>query len=101
MKIIIKADKTPAGEHKSRFNAPSTNEVSIVMVGTEYENRDIILDQRSAGLKRVSETHRWYDALQYPIIFWEGEDGYHFTMMQIDPKTRKTTTKKVKNLTYF
>lgn len=28
----------------------------------------------------MSETHRSYDALQYPIFFWQGEDGYHFSI---------------------
>lgn len=25
-----------------------------------------------------------YDALQYPLIFWQGEDGYNFRIMQIN-----------------
>lgn len=86
-KIVIRADKTPAGEHARRYNAPTINEVAIVMVGEEFDSRDIILHRRNDTIQRVAETHRSYDALQYPIIFWEGEDGYHFNIMQTNPTT--------------
>lgn len=45
--IVIKADKRPAGEHERVFNAPSTNEVAIIINGTEFERRDILLKKRS------------------------------------------------------
>ena len=34
------------------------------------------------------ETHRSYDALQYPLLFPKGEDGYHFKLLHVDPITR-------------
>ncbi|GBP75982.1 hypothetical protein EVAR_32233_1 [Eumeta japonica] len=74
-KIVIKADKTPTGQHIRRFNAPTIDEVAIVIVGENVENRDIVLHRRNNQLQRVSETHRSNDALQYPILFWQGEDG--------------------------
>ncbi|XP_055308584.1 uncharacterized protein LOC129572604, partial [Sitodiplosis mosellana] len=79
--VIIKPDKMPAGEHEGRFNAPTINEVAIVMVGTEFESRDIIIQKRDASLKRVTETHRSYDALQYPILFPKGEDDFIYRLM--------------------
>jgi hypothetical protein len=86
-KIVIKADKTPSGEHTRRFNAPTIDEVAIIVVGENHNSRDIILQRRNDQLHRVYETHRSYDALQYPIIFWQGEDGYHFTIKMVDPLT--------------
>ena len=50
-------------------------------------NLQEILEKKNNQLQRVAETHRSYDALQYPLIFWEGEDGYHFLIMQTDPTT--------------
>ncbi len=35
----------------------------------------------------MAETHRSYDALQYLLVFWEEEDGYHLPIMQIAPRT--------------
>lgn len=88
-KIVISADKTPVGEHSRRFNAPTINEVAIVIVGDNFLPRDIVLHRRNNQLVRVSETHRSYDALQYPIIFWQGEDGYQINLKMIDPATGK------------
>lgn len=31
--IVIRPDKTPAGEHERRFNAPTINDVAVIMVG--------------------------------------------------------------------
>ncbi|KIH68829.1 hypothetical protein ANCDUO_00836 [Ancylostoma duodenale] len=73
--IVIRADKRPAGEHERRFNAPTVDEVAVIMVGDESDRRDIIIQKRNDSLQHISGTHRSYDALQYPIIFWEGEDG--------------------------
>lgn len=88
-KIVIKADKTPVGQHERRYNAPTINEVAVVIVGEEFNSRDIILQRRNEEIQHVSETHRSYDALQYPIIFWKGEDGYHFNIQQRNPLTSK------------
>ncbi|GBM69672.1 hypothetical protein AVEN_124453-1 [Araneus ventricosus] len=81
-KLIIRADKTPAGEHERRFNAPTINKVTIVMVADESYRRDIIIQKKCEGLERIAETHRSYDSLQYLVIFWQGEDWYHFDLKQ-------------------
>lgn len=85
--IVIRADKMPAGEHARRFNSPTIDEVAVVIVGENLKSRDIVLHRRDSGLKRVSETHRTYDALQYPLIFWQGEDGYHFNIKMVNQET--------------
>lgn len=84
-KIIIRPDKVPQGEHPRRFNAPVIDEVAIVMVGEGFEPRDIVLHRRNNELLRVSELHRSYDALQYPILFCRGEDGYHINLKMVNP----------------
>ncbi|KIH43640.1 hypothetical protein ANCDUO_26349, partial [Ancylostoma duodenale] len=94
-RIVIRADKRPAGEHERRFNAPTVDEVAVIMVGDESDRRDIIIQKRNDSLQRISETHRSYDALQYPILFWEGEDGYHFNIKQTDPRTGLPLNRKV------
>ena len=86
-RVVINADKKPVWGHARQFNKPVTDEVAVVIVGNEYERRDIVLEKRNNQLQRVVETHRAYDALQYPLIFWEGDDGYNFLIMQTDPTT--------------
>lgn len=85
--IVIKADKVPAGQHAGRYNAPTINEVAVVMVGDAFERRDIQIKRRDNTVHTISDTHRSYDALQYPLIFWEGEDGYHLNIKQRNPAT--------------
>ena len=75
--IVIKADKTPAVQHERQYNAPTINEVAILIVGTEFNSRDIVLHRRDGNIQRVSETHRSYDALQCPILFWQGKIHKH------------------------
>lgn len=94
-RIVIRSDKTPSGEHERRFNAPTIDDVAIVMVGPAEKNRDIVLSRRDEQLQRVFDTHRSYDALQYPILFWQGQDGSHFHVMQVNPATGSETAKKV------
>lgn len=54
------------------------------MVGEPSDRRDIVLHSRER-FKRIYETHRSYDALQYPFMFCRGEDGYHFNLNHKDP----------------
>jgi len=49
----------------------------------------------------VSETHRSYGALHYPTLFWQGEDGYNFSMKMINPVTSSETNKKVSLMNYY
>ncbi|XP_073955775.1 uncharacterized protein isoform X1 [Choristoneura fumiferana] len=99
--IVIRADKTPVGEHARRFNSPTIDEVAIVVVGENLQSRDIVLHRRNNELKRVSETHRAYDALQYPLIFWKAEDGYHFNIKMVNPTTGAETNKKVSAMNFY
>ncbi|GFS97808.1 helitron_like_N domain-containing protein [Nephila pilipes] len=92
-KIVIQADRRPAGEHVRRFNAPTVDEVAIIIVGDQFQFRDIVLYRRNEQLTKVSETHRCYDALQYPIIFWDGADGYNFSVKMVNPVNGKKTNK--------
>ncbi|KAF0719658.1 ATP-dependent DNA helicase, partial [Aphis craccivora] len=46
-KIVIKADNTPVGQHARRFNAPTIDEVAVVVVGENLESRDIVLHRRN------------------------------------------------------
>ena len=55
---------------------------------------DIVLKCRDTNhsLKRISETLRLYDVLQYPLLFVKGEDGYHLGISQVGENTIKTVS---------
>ncbi|GFS97549.1 helitron_like_N domain-containing protein [Nephila pilipes] len=67
-KIVIQADRMPAGEHVRRFNAPTVDQVAIIIVGAQFQSRDIVLHRRNEQLTKIAVTHRCYDALQYLIL---------------------------------
>ena len=50
MRVVIRADKHPAGEHERCYNAPTTDDVGIIVVGEQCERRDIVLETRSNSL---------------------------------------------------
>ncbi|GFU04716.1 helitron_like_N domain-containing protein [Nephila pilipes] len=92
-KIVIHVDRTPVREHVRRFNAPTVDEVAIIIVGDQFQPRDIVLHRRNEQLTNVAETHRCYDALQYPILFWDGANVYNFNVKMVNPVNGEETNK--------
>ena len=70
MNVIIKADRPPPGQHRGRYNGVIVEEVAVILSDQDatVDGRDIILKSREDGLKQVSENHRSYDSLQYPLL---------------------------------
>ncbi|GFU61232.1 helitron_like_N domain-containing protein, partial [Nephila pilipes] len=100
-KIVIQANRTPAGEHVRRFNAPTVVEVAIIIFGNKFQPRDIVLHRRNEQLTKVAKTHRCYDALQYPILFWDGADGYNFSVMMSNTINGEETNKNCSAMNYY
>ncbi|GBL76140.1 hypothetical protein AVEN_234426-1 [Araneus ventricosus] len=99
--IVINPDRTPAGEHVRRFNAPVVDDVAGIMVGDRTATRQIVIRRRNNNLQFISDTHRSYDALQYPLIFWKGQDGYCVNIKQRDPVTGAETNKNVSSKDFY
>lgn len=80
------------------YNLPTADEVAALIVGdfdSSKNQRDIILHMQEGGLKRISELHPSYLALQYPLLFPYAEDGYrtdiyHFGITDETPTNKKT-----------
>lgn len=49
--------------------------------------REIVIRRRNNNLQFIADTHRLYDALQYPLMFWKRKDGYCTNINQRDPVT--------------
>lgn len=61
------------------YNTPTATEVAALIPGDlnlDMDKRDIVLQRQSGKLKRISEIHASYLALQYPLLFTYGEDGF-------------------------
>ncbi|GJR46868.1 ATP-dependent DNA helicase PIF1-like protein [Tanacetum coccineum] len=76
------------------YNAPTVAEVATLVIN-DFEDgaptRDIIVSNKDSGPQRILELHPSYMALQYPLLFPYGEDGYQDKIpYHINTGTRKT-----------
>ncbi|GFX28377.1 helitron_like_N domain-containing protein [Trichonephila clavipes] len=71
------------------------------MVGDPVDKRSIKITRRDNTINTISDLHRSYDALQYPLIFWQGQDEYHLNIKQYDPNTGDYRNNKVSSMNYY
>jgi hypothetical protein len=85
-KLIIHADRISQEEHSGQYNAPTTDEVAVLLVNKDKGPRDIVLHGRGGHLHRVSKLNRSYNlhktSLLYPLMYIRSEDGYHINIVQ-------------------
>lgn len=77
LRIILKVCRSQSG--RETHVAPS-DEVATIIVGDLEDpcaSRDIIFKSKTKGWERITNIHPKLMALQYPILFPCGEDGYH------------------------
>jgi hypothetical protein len=77
LKLRLIASRT---KDARRYNVPTANEVTALMVGdgSEAVDRcDVVLAEQAGPFQRISELHVGYMALHYPLLFPYGEDGWH------------------------
>ena len=80
-KEIFEQENThTSGEHYRRYNRPLSDEIGVLMPNDAANNRDIVLHYKDGGLKHISELHRSYKPLQYPLLFPHGTDGWHVNL---------------------
>lgn len=100
-RIVIRADRTPVGEHAGRFNTPAQEEIAAILVDCERHRRDIVIHRRDTQLQRISEINPSYDALQYPLIFWKGQNTFHIEIPLFHRHTGAVTGRRVSTRSYY
>ncbi|GJW72906.1 ATP-dependent DNA helicase PIF1-like protein [Tanacetum coccineum] len=63
-----------------QYNLPTVAEVTTLITNDFSDGeptRDIVVNKKDSRSKTISELHPSYMALQYPLLFLYGEDGYH------------------------
>jgi len=81
----------------NQYELPTSNDIGGLIVGDigEYEQgRDIIIQDKTNTLQRITKLHPCYMALQYPLLFPYGEDGYRIDLKYNINNTRNTSTRK-------
>ncbi|XP_035832060.1 uncharacterized protein LOC110932569 [Helianthus annuus] len=69
------------------YNLPTSLEIAALVVGDidkAIDHRDILVETQSGMLQRISELHPSYLALQYPLLFPYGDDGYRIDIPHRD-----------------
>ncbi|XP_063939755.1 uncharacterized protein LOC135148459 [Daucus carota subsp. sativus] len=77
LKVELKVCRSQSGREN---HISSSDEVAGIMVGTSDNtspDRDIIVEPKFGALQKISYIHPKLMALQYPLLFPNGEDGYH------------------------
>ena len=62
-----------------KYDLPTLDDIGALIVRDirEYESgRDIVIENRTKALQRISKLHPSYMSLQYPLLFPYGEDGF-------------------------
>ncbi|XP_074266036.1 uncharacterized protein LOC141588495 [Silene latifolia] len=78
------------------YNRPTAYEVAVLIegdIGNAVEKRDIIIEKESGELQRISELHPLYLALQYPLLFPHGEDGWRPGILHSEASLNKSKKK--------
>jgi hypothetical protein len=76
LRLRLLHDRSKSGP---QYNAPIGSEIAALIVGDfskEKRSPDIIIQDRDGGLRTISNLHANYMALQYPILFPYGEQGF-------------------------
>ncbi|XP_074375245.1 uncharacterized protein LOC141717019 [Apium graveolens] len=77
LEIVLKVSRADSGREN---HIGTSDEVAGIMLGDLDEtdgSRDIIIDSKIDGLERISDIHPKLMALQYPLLFPHGGDGFH------------------------
>uniref|UniRef100_A0A6N2NCW6 Helitron helicase-like domain-containing protein n=1 Tax=Salix viminalis TaxID=40686 RepID=A0A6N2NCW6_SALVM len=70
-----------------QYDDPSSNDIGGLIVGdigNLQSERDIIIQHCCGSLQRISKLHRKFMALQYPLLFPYGDDGYRCNKILAD-----------------
>ncbi|CAN1837196.1 ATP-dependent DNA helicase pif1 [Linum perenne] len=84
VKLKLQANRI---SYRREYDLPTMDELAILIVdetGDDTYQPDIIIQHLSNEMERVSFSHPSLMALQYPILFPHGEDGWHANIMLSD-----------------
>jgi hypothetical protein len=77
-----------------QYSLPTSNHLAALLIGPldlEAPTRDIVIDNKKKGLRRISSLHPAFMSLQYPLLFPFAERGFHLDIPYIgtDPALRR------------
>jgi len=85
-----------------QYTTPTATEIAGLIVGDFGESngrRDIVIEHKTDGLQRIKEYHPKFMAMQYPLLFPYGEDGFHLDIYYSQNHGKRKKKKKRKKVT--
>ncbi|MEM7518980.1 MAG: hypothetical protein AAF368_18915, partial [Planctomycetota bacterium] len=104
-RIVIHAERRPAGVHPRQANAQLADELAVVVTNGESPNLralDIVLSPtpahaaRGSGLVEIKALNPLRDPLHFVLLFPNGEEGYHLDIPKVNNggRARKMVTER-------
>ncbi|XP_020265198.1 uncharacterized protein LOC109840825 [Asparagus officinalis] len=94
VQLIIKSLRSGDGRMQ---NMPTVSEIAGLIVGDIDETiavRDIVVYDCKLGLSRISDLHPSFMAMQYPLLFPYGEDGFRLGVPLVGESTNSNLKRK-------
>ncbi|XP_075645519.1 uncharacterized protein LOC142616582 [Castanea sativa] len=102
LRLCLIGSRTTDGRE---YNLPTCSEIAAIIIGdigAENAHRDIIVELKEGGLQRINVLHPSYMALQYPLLFPYGEDGFRLGILYSNVDgIRSNTTDSVTMREYY
>ncbi|CAN1158085.1 ATP-dependent DNA helicase PIF1 [Linum perenne] len=85
------------GSNNGDYSIPTVTEIAALIPGdfsADKNDRDIIINHRAEGLRRITSLNPKFEALHFIILFSYGEDGFHTKIRYRGDNTSTDATKK-------
>jgi hypothetical protein len=104
--LVLHADRAPVTAHSRRYNAPSVDEVAVLIPGNHDQTgaisrRDFVVRYRGGEVEAMDVCNMFYDPLQYVLFFPYGEFGWHTAIPSFKKGTDEISAKKVTARQYY
>ncbi|CAN1135098.1 hypothetical protein LINPERPRIM_LOCUS15732 [Linum perenne] len=93
LNLRISGSRVPNGR---QYELPSGTDLASLIPGDfepDREDRDIIVNNSSTGLTRITSLNPLFDSLHFPLLFPHGDDGFHtnirYDPAHVPPKTKR------------
>ena len=94
-RLVVRADLLDTKIHKKRQNRPNPLDFAVFLPFSNYNkkirSRDIEIEHRSIGLKKLRTHHALVDPLSYPLFFPKGDPGWHLGYPMHRPYASRST----------
>ncbi|OMO74609.1 DNA helicase PIF1, ATP-dependent [Corchorus olitorius] len=92
------------GSNPRTYSLPTSTQVGGLIVGDIGRadgDRDVVVEHKDGGLQHFSTVHPLYMALQYPLLFPYGEDGFTPHIRYIDSPVKEVVRKTMSMREYY